>query len=131
MILINKIEHSEEEIIKTVHSILKKVGIKMHISGFRMWTTAVLYAAELANTGEEECTMGNMYRYVAKKHKSTAYRTERKMRYALLEADKENIKKFFDVNYNIDNSAFLSLMLEATANRLNFLVNRETRDFVE
>ena len=120
MILINKIESSEEEITKTVHSVLKEVGIKMHISGFRMWTTAVLYAAELANAGEEECAMGNIYRYVAKKHKSTACRTERKMRYALLEADKENIKKFFDVNYNIDNSAFLSLMLETTANRLNF-----------
>lgn len=100
---------NEEEIKLTAKQLLKDIGIKIHFLGFKYWITAIVIALKNDKETEENLTMMALYSLVAKKHRTTASKTERAMRYAYSELDLQN---YFNVSYSINNTALLFLLKE-------------------
>ncbi len=114
-----KINNSIEENKKLkleIKQILSELGIMPHLKGFRYWTTAILYVIELEQNEEELTKFTYIYEYVGRKHKATASKAERVMRYALQGLD---LKEKFNVQNSISNSAFLYLVKEKILNKNN------------
>lgn len=100
---------NEEEIKLIAKQLLKDIGIKIHFLGFKYWITALVISLKHDKETEENLTMMALYSLVAKKHKTTASKTERAMRYAYSELD---LKNYFNVSYSINNTALLFLLKE-------------------
>ena len=100
---------NEEQIKLTAKQLLKDIGIKIHFLGFKYWITAIVIALKNDKETEENLTMMALYSLVAKKHRTTASKTERAMRYAYSELDLQN---YFNVSYSINNTALLFLLKE-------------------
>lgn len=106
-----------EKIKKIAKQLLKEMGIKIHILGFKYWVTALLLVIEDEKSNKcENVVMMNLYYRVARKHKTTMPNVERAMRYAYLEID---LKQIFNVEYSINNSALLFLLKEEIIDRMN------------
>lgn len=132
-----KVDNEKILLEKTIRAVLIEIGIKVHIKGFRFWITAISY---LINENEEDVKMTYLYDYVARKHKTTMSKSERAMRYAYQELEinseystvQDYLKNYFSVPYSINNTAFLYLVRDLVAERLEKLnVVYETRNFVE
>jgi len=89
-----------------IKELLNKLGIKINVKGYWFWITAIEYKAK-----HEDINMSELYDEVAKLHNTTRSRVERALRHAY-EYVKEDLKKYFNINYDINNSAFLLLALE-------------------
>lgn len=100
---------NEEEIKLTAKQLLKDIGIKIHFLGFKYWITALVISLKHDKETEENLTMMALYSLVAKKHRTTASKTEIAMRYAYSELDLQN---YFNVSYSINNTALLFLLKE-------------------
>ena len=89
-----------------IKELLNKLGIKINVKGYWFWITAIEYKAE-----HEDANMSELYNEVAKLHNTTHSRVERALRHSY-EDVKEDLKEYFNINYDINNSAFLLLALE-------------------
>jgi len=119
MILIRKIDATQEQIENITEKILRDIGLKMHCIGFDLWIEVAKYVSAEAASGSKEIDVYNgIYRHFAQKYKTSTINVERRLRYVVTESRKK-IKKFFGVDYNVSNSAFLSLLLREIAERLN------------
>ena len=123
--IITKVKCSDEErIVKEIKKILDEIGAKRNFKGYRMWITAAMYAINKSKSTYGEYEMKEVYENVSKRHKSTYIKSEKAMWYLLNDADKNKIKKFFEVSYKITNSIFLILLVDKVADRLNSVVYR-------
>lgn len=91
---------------KEIKELLNKLGIRINVKGYWFWITAIEYKAE-----HEDANMSKIYCEVAKAHNTTYSIVERALRHAY-EYVKEDLQKYFNINYTINNSAFLLLALE-------------------
>lgn len=115
---INKVEQIEKTLEQTktiAKQLLKEIGIKIHILGFRYWPTALMIMKKHEMTQDEELSMMELYKLTAKKHKTTGSKVERGMRYAYAGL---NLKKRFNVDYPINNTALLFLLQEEIDKRM-------------
>lgn len=112
------IELEESEKIKKIaKQVLKEIGIKTHILGFKYWVTALLLVIEDEENSETgNIVMMKLYSRIARKHKRTFSKVERAMRYVHSELD---LKQQFDVEYPINNTALLFLLKEEIMNRMH------------
>ena len=104
----------KNEVNKIAKQLLKEIGIKQHISGFKYWLEA-LTIATIREDEKKNIKMTNLYLYIAKKYKITAARVERNMRYAYCNLNLENV---FNTNYKINNSALLFLLKDEIITQL-------------
>ena len=89
---------------RKLEDILDKLQIKINLFGYKYWITAVeLYFKD--NT----VGMWKICKEIAKKYNTTPSRVDRALRHAR-ERKEEIIQRYFNVNYDIDNSAFLALL---------------------
>lgn len=88
---------------RKLENILDKLNIRLNLSGYRYWITAV----EIYSKNKIRIT--ELYKEIAKVHNTTAVRVERALRHTI-EDKKEAIQKYFNVEYKIYNSAFLALL---------------------
>ena len=93
-----------QELITKIKSILKAMEIKPHLKGHRYWITAISYALK-----NNDYKMGELYQFVAKRHKTTISKAEKALRYS---QENSKAKEIFDVNYKLNNSSFLALFIE-------------------
>lgn len=112
------IKPNETEIIsKIAKQLLKEIGIKTHILGFKYWVTALLLVIEdEENSENRNIVMMQLYARIARKHKTTFSKVERAMRYVHLELD---LKQQFNVDYSINNTALLFLLKDEVINRMH------------
>lgn len=111
-----KLEESEK-IKKIAKQVLKEIGIKTHILGFKYWVTALLLVIEDEENSENgNIVMMKLYSRIARKHKTTFSKVERAIRYVHLELD---LKQQFDVDYPINNTALLFLLKEEVMNKMH------------
>lgn len=101
-----KIETKIETIAK---QILKDMGIKVHHLGFKYWVTAIYITLDIDLNNRPELKMMELYYMVARKHRTTASKAERAMRYVYATLD---LKQYFNVTYSINNTALLFLLKE-------------------
>lgn len=109
-----KLEESEK-IKKITKQLLKEIGVKVHISGFNYWITALSLAIETMCSGRN-IKMRDLYQEIGKIHKVSSSSVERAMRYA---HEGLNIKKIFNVKYSITNNVLLFLLIEEVLDRMN------------
>lgn len=95
--------------------ILKDMEIKVHHLGFKYWVTAIYITLDIDFNNRPELKMMELYYMVARKHRTTASKAERAMRYAYATID---LKQYFNVTYSINNTALLFLLIEAVRERL-------------
>ncbi len=89
---------------RKLEDLLDNLQIKANLLGYKYWITAVeIYLKDNA------IRITELYKQVAEKHNTTASRTERALRHAH-ESKEEIVQDYFNVNYSIDNSAFLALL---------------------
>lgn len=110
-----ELEKTKIQIETIAKQILKDMGIKMHHLGFKYWITAIYITLDIDFNNRPELKMMELYYMVAKKHKTTASKAERAMRYAYATID---LKQYFNVTYSINNTALLFLLIEAVRERL-------------
>lgn len=110
-----KLEKTLEQTKIIAKQLLKEIGIKVYILGFRYWPTALMIMKENEMTQDVEMPMMDLYRLVAKKHRTTGAKVERAMRYAYAELD---LKQQFNVDYPINNTALLFLLKEEIEKRM-------------
>ena len=108
---INKDEKSEQ-IKKIAKQLLKEIGIKVNLLGFKYWQTALALVIE----DEGKIVMMSLYCSVAKKHRTTAAKVERAMRYAYMDL---NLKQIFKTDYPINNKALLFLLIDRIMNKID------------
>lgn len=109
----NQIE--EEKVKKITKQILKEMGMKTHFLGFKYWITAVTLILKNEKFKDNNFKMMDLYKEVARKHKTTTLKVERALRYSHEELEPE---KYFKVNYHINNTAFLYLLVETVENKI-------------
>ena len=85
-------------------NILDELQIKVSLLGYKYWITAVELYLE-----NKTIKMMKLCREIAKKYNTTGSRVERALRHAI-EDKEETIQRYFNVSYDIDNSAFLALL---------------------
>ena len=105
----------EKEVVeKKVISLLKKVGVPVHLKGFEYWKEAIIYYKETGNANMEE-----IYQEVAWNCKTTSSKVERSMRYsaeyAFKKCSKEDIEttfgsKVYMERSKITNKEFLTVL---------------------
>ncbi len=108
---INKDEKSEQ-IKKIAKQLLKEMEIKVNLLGFKYWQTALALVIE----DEGKIVMMSLYCSVAKKHRTTASKVERAMRYAYMDL---NLKQIFKTDYPINNKALLFLLIDRIMNKID------------
>ena len=108
----------DEKITKIAKLILKDMGIKRHHLGFKYWATAACIALEFETSDNSKLRMMELYSMVAKKHKTTASKVEKAMRYAYATID---LKQYFNVTYSINNSALLFLLTDTIKEKIFIL----------
>lgn len=113
---INKAERTEQILEQTkiiAKQLLREIGIKVHILGFKYWLTALIIMQEKAR--DNKIAMMEIYKLIAKKYRTTATKVERAMRYAY---EGLNLEEKFNVDYSINNTALLFLMKEELDKRM-------------
>lgn len=80
--------------------------------GFKYWQTALALVIE----DEGKIVMMSLYCSVAKKHRTTAAKVERAMRYAYMDL---NLKQIFKTDYPINNKALLFLLIDRIMNKID------------
>ena len=111
-----KLEESEK-IKKIAKQLLKEIGIKTHILGFKYWVTALLLVIEDEENSETgNIVMMELYSRIARRHKTTFSNVERTMRYVHSKLD---LKQQFNVDYPINNTALLFLLKDEVINRMH------------
>lgn len=111
-------ENIQEELEQTktiAKQLLRKIGVKVHLSGFKYWTTALLIIKENELKEESKISMMKLYDLIAKKHKTTGSKVEKAMRFVY---EKLDLKQQFNVNYPINNTALLFLLKEEVDDKL-------------
>ena len=68
-----------EEINKIARQLIKDIGIKINIQGFKFWCTAI--TMEFDNEETEKLKMMEVYSKISIKYKTTMSKVERAMRY--------------------------------------------------
>lgn len=91
---------------KEIKELLNKLGIRINLKGYWFWITAIEYKEK-----HQDISMAKLYEEVAKIHNTTNSRAERALRHAY-EYVKKDLEQYFNINYKINNSTFLLLMLE-------------------
>lgn len=89
---------------RKLEDILDELQIKVSLLGYKYWITAVELYLE-----NKTIKMMKLCREIAKKYNTTGSRIERALRHAI-EDKEETIQRYFNVKYDIDNSAFLALL---------------------
>lgn len=117
--LISREERNIEIIAK---QLLKDIGIKLHHLGFKYWMTAINITLDIEFNNRESIRMMELYYMVARKHRTTASKVERAMRYAYATID---LKQYFKVSYTINNTALLFLLAEEIKKKLCVSSNTE------
>ena len=87
--------------------------MKRHFLGFKFWTTAVQISIQNENLNLK---MMDLYGLIAKKHKTTAQKVERDMRYCWKDMALNNI---FEVDYKINNTALLLLIKDEVIEKID------------
>ena len=105
----DKIEQATKEI-------LKELNMKIHVRGYLYWIEAIEYV--ISNNLKIYSMTKEIYKEIAKKYSTTVSRTERALRHATEEI-KENIKKYFNIDYEITNKGFLALVVDKVKEKLN------------
>lgn len=100
----------KEKIIENkVKRILNDLNIRMDIRGYKCWIEAVKYII-LKNRINYKITV-EIYRELAKKLGTTPSGYERALTYSLRDR-KEEIQRYFNIDYSIKNSTFLALLVD-------------------
>ena len=89
---------------RKVEDILDKLNIPIDNFGYKYLISALEIYQKDINT---KITL--VYRQVAKRNNSTSSRVERAIRHCI-SSNEEEIKKFFNVNYDITNKRFIALL---------------------
>lgn len=97
------------DIEKRTKEILNALNIKINLSGYWYWIEAVKYVIESNKTSYSMTK--EIYIHVAEVFKTTSTRVERALRTTHCKAQK-NVQQYFGVNYKIDNSALLALIVD-------------------
>lgn len=105
-----ELEKTKIQIETIAKQLLKDIGIKLHHLGFKYWITAISITLDIEFNNRESLKMMELYYMVARKHRTTASKAERAMRYAYATID---LKQYFKVSYTINNTALLFLLKEA------------------
>ncbi len=105
-----ELEKEKIKIETIAKQLLKDIGIKLHHLGFKYWVTAMYITLDIEFNNRESLRMMELYYMVARKHRTTATKVERAMRYAYATID---LKQYFKVSYTINNTALLFLLKEA------------------
>jgi len=106
----------ENMIKKKIKQFLIGIGINPKLKGFKYWTTAILFAIEQEQKGEDLGNFMDLYAYIGKKHKSTVSKVERNMRYIF---ENKDYGEMFGIPYSINNTAFLFLAREKILKEIN------------
>lgn len=85
-----------------IKDFLKKINFNISWEGYRYWTSAIMYAFTV-----KDYKMRDVYKFIAKKHKTSYSKAERAMRYAI---NNSNAKEL--LNKSFSNSLFLALTVE-------------------
>lgn len=110
-----ELEKTKIQIETIAKQLLKDIGIKLHHLGFKYWITAIYITLDIEFNNRESLRMMELYYMVARKHRTTASKAERAMRYAYATID---LKQYFKVSYTINNTALLFLLIEAVKKKL-------------
>lgn len=97
----------EEKIIK---NILVNLDIPVSFLGFKYIKTSILHILN-----EEIYQITRIYEVVARKHKTTASRVEKAVRYAL---ERSKANKYFEIEHKISNKEFIELIKNETLDKL-------------
>lgn len=90
---------------RKIENLLDKLQVKINTKGYRYWITAVeIYRKD------PSIKKTKLYEMIAEKYNTTAVRAERALRHAH-ENNKMLVQRYFNVEYKIDNSAFLNLLV--------------------
>lgn len=90
--LVNRTEIEIKTKIETIaKQILKDMGIKVHHLGFKYWVTAIYITLDIDLNNRPELKMMELYYMVARKHRTTASKAERAMRYVYATLDFKTI----------------------------------------
>lgn len=89
---------------RRLENLLDKLSIKVNVKGYQYWITAI--KEYINDKSIKKCLL---YEKVAEIHNSTAANIERALRFTL-KNNQEEIQKYFNVSYKIDNSVFLELV---------------------
>ncbi len=105
----------EKTIIITTKQILKDMKMKIHYLGFKYWITASVIILSDSKLNEKNIKMMDLYKMIAKKHKTTSNKVERALRYSY-----QGIKpkEYFNVSYSVNNTAFLFLLIDKIENSI-------------
>ena len=106
----------EKIIKKKIKQFLIEIGINPRLKAFKYWTTAILFAVEKEQEGEDLGRFMELYEYIGRKHKSTVSKVERNMRYIF---EKKDYGQIFGIPYSINNTAFLFLARERILKEIN------------
>lgn len=110
-----ELEKTKIQIEIIAKQLLKDIGIKLHHLGFKYWITAIKITLDIEFNNRESLRMMELYYMVARKHRTTASKVERAMRYAYATID---LKQYFKVSYTINNTALLFLLIEEVKKKL-------------
>lgn len=110
-----ELEKTKIQIETIAKQLLKDIGIKLHHLGFKYWVTAISITLDIELHNREDLKMMELYYIVARKHRTTASKAERAMRYAYATID---LKQYFNVTYSINNTALLFLLIEAVKEKI-------------
>ena len=92
-----------------IKTILNELNINIKNKGYRCWIEAVKVAIE---NRHKTCPMTTkLYPETARRLEDEPHRVERAMRHAY-ENNKEEVQKYFNVKYKIDNSTLLALIVD-------------------
>lgn len=108
-------EKQDKEIEIIAKQILKDMGIKIHHLGFKYWVTAINITLDIEMNDRPKLKMMELYYMVARKHRTTASKVERAMRYAYITID---LQQYFNVTYPVNNTALLFLLIEEVEKRI-------------
>lgn len=97
-----------DEITTKTKQILKKIQIYPHWLGYKYIITTINY---LYKNKDKDISMKEIYDEIQQKHKTTASRAEKCIRY-LIDEKQEKIKEYFNINYRITNMEFIALIQE-------------------
>ena len=82
-----ELEKEKIKIETIAKQLLKDIGIKLHHLGFKYWVTAMYITLDIEFNNRESLRMMELYYMVARKHRTTATKVERAMRYAYATID--------------------------------------------
>ena len=113
----NSKDIEEINIRKIARQLLKELDFKVHYLGFKYWLSAIEIAVD-ADKLNKKIRMMELYELIANKYRTTSLRVEKDMRYLHKERNVD-VQSFFNVNYSVNSSALLFLLLEEIKNRID------------